>query len=168
MDIEFSGRAGVRRALRVALALTTAGICVSLAACQTVRGSAADGTFIGSLGVAPKVDGPFVVVAVDGASGDIVHRVFLGKERRFELNVPARQIQVVCLRRRGSQRAQRRRRGDERDVRGVDAIARERSHRVAGARNRRGAGCAQRAMSAPRDAQRRTTASMAWPIASTR
>jgi hypothetical protein len=89
MDIEFTGRARVRRALRAALALTTAGICVSLAACQTTGSYAADGTFIGRLSTAPRVDGPFVVIAVDGASDKIVHRAFLGKDHRFELDLPA-------------------------------------------------------------------------------
>lgn len=92
MDIEFTGRARVRRALRAALALTTAGLCISLAACQStgaVRGHVEDGTFVGRVSAMPRSDGPFVVVAVDRATGEIVHRAFLGKNRQFKFNVPA-------------------------------------------------------------------------------
>ena len=79
------GRAG-KRALTAALALATG---AGLTACQTIDIQfAPHALLMGRVHATQETGDPVVIVALDGASGRIVHRVFLEKQRSFSLRVP--------------------------------------------------------------------------------
>jgi hypothetical protein len=78
------GRAG-KRALARALALATG---AGLTACQTIDIQFAPHALLtGRVHAAQDSGGPVVIVALDGASGRVVHRAFLETERSYSLRV---------------------------------------------------------------------------------